>query len=138
MTENAMLYALYDMDYDSRATCHGFRSTASTVLNEHEFPSDVIERQLAHSERDQVRAAYNYAQYLAADNAYEWERNKYRAREYDIEQTLDKQGIKSRESIPHEADRRRRAERLIEMGKSYTPPAVERLQEKDGPDLERD
>ena len=64
MTENTMLYALYDMDYDSRATCHGFRSTASTTLNEHEFPSDVIERQLAHCERDQVRAAYNYAQYL--------------------------------------------------------------------------
>jgi integrase len=64
MSENTMLYALYRMGYHSRATGHGFRSTASTVLNEHGFPPDVIERQLAHGERDKVRAAYNHAQYL--------------------------------------------------------------------------
>ncbi len=64
MSENTMLYALYRMGYHSRATGHGFRSTASTVLNENGFPFDVIERQLAHSERDKVRAAYNHAQYL--------------------------------------------------------------------------
>ena len=64
MSENTMLYALYRMGYHSRATGHGFRSTASTILNEHGFRADVIERQLAHSERNNVRAAYNYAQYL--------------------------------------------------------------------------
>ncbi len=64
MSENTMLYALYRMGYHSRATGHGFRSTASTILNEHEFRADVIERQLAHSERNRVRAAYNHAQYL--------------------------------------------------------------------------
>lgn len=64
MSENTILYALYRMGYHSRATGHGFRSTASTILNENEFAPDVIERQLAHSERDKVRAAYNYAQYL--------------------------------------------------------------------------
>lgn len=64
MSENTILYALYRMGYHSRATGHGFRSTASTALNENGFPPDVIERQLAHSERDKVRAAYNYAQYL--------------------------------------------------------------------------
>jgi integrase len=64
MSENTMLYALYRMGYHSRATGHGFRSTASTVLNEHEFRPDVIERQLAHGERNRVRAAYNHAQYL--------------------------------------------------------------------------
>ena len=64
MSENTMLYALYRMGYHSRTTGHGFRSTASTILNEHEFRADVIERQLAHSERDTVRAAYNHAQYL--------------------------------------------------------------------------
>ncbi len=64
MSENTMLYALYRMGYHSRATGHGFRSTASTILNEHEFRPDVIERQLAHSERNRVRAAYNHAQYL--------------------------------------------------------------------------
>ena len=52
MSENTMLYALYRMGYHSRATGHGFRSTASTVLNEHGFHADVIERQLAHCERD--------------------------------------------------------------------------------------
>jgi integrase len=64
MSENAMLYALYRMGYHSRATGHGVRSTASTILNENGFSPDVIERQLAHSERNAVRAAYNYAQYL--------------------------------------------------------------------------
>ncbi len=64
MSENTMLYALYRMGYRSRATGHGFRSTASTILNEHGFRADVIERQLAHTERNNVRAAYNHAQYL--------------------------------------------------------------------------
>jgi integrase len=64
MSENTMLYALYRMGYHSRTTGHGFRSTASTILNENGFMPDVIERQLAHSERNKVRAAYNHAQYL--------------------------------------------------------------------------
>jgi integrase len=64
MSENTMLYALYRMGYHSRTTSHGFRSTASTILNEHGFRADVIERQLAHNERNTVRAAYNHAQYL--------------------------------------------------------------------------
>ena len=51
MSENTMLYALYRMGYHSRTTGHGFRSTASTILNEHDFRADVIERQLAHGER---------------------------------------------------------------------------------------
>ena len=64
MSENTMLYALYRMGYHSRTTGHGFRSTASTILNENGFMPDVIERQLAHTERNTVRAAYNHAQYL--------------------------------------------------------------------------
>ena len=64
MSENTILYALYRMGYRSRATGHGFRSTASTILNENGFAPDVIERQLAHVERNKVRAAYNHAQYL--------------------------------------------------------------------------
>lgn len=64
MSENTMLYALYRMGYHSRTTGHGFRATASTILNENGFASDVIERQLAHSERNKVRAAYNHAQYI--------------------------------------------------------------------------
>ena len=64
MSENTMLFALYRMGYHSKATGHGFRATASTILNEHGFMPDVIERQLAHGERNKVRAAYNHAQYL--------------------------------------------------------------------------
>ena len=64
ISENTVLYALYRMGYHSRATGHGFRSTASTILNELGFPGDVIERQLAHSSKNKVRAAYNKAQYL--------------------------------------------------------------------------
>lgn len=45
-------------------TPHGFRAMASTILNENGFNSDWIERQLAHIERNRVRAAYNYADYL--------------------------------------------------------------------------
>ena len=64
MSENAMLYALHRMGYKGRMTGHGFRAVASTMLNECGFRADVIERQLAHSERDKVRAAYNRAEYL--------------------------------------------------------------------------
>ncbi len=64
MSENTLLGAIYRMGYHSRVTVHGFRSTASTILNENGFNRDHIERQLAHGERDKVRAAYNHAQYL--------------------------------------------------------------------------
>jgi integrase len=58
MSENTVLFALYDMGYRFKATGHGFRATASTILNENGFAPDVIERQLAHGERNKVRAAY--------------------------------------------------------------------------------
>lgn len=64
ISENTLLYSMYRMGYHSRATVHGFRATASTILNEHGFTPDVIERQLAHAERNKVRASYNHAQYL--------------------------------------------------------------------------
>ena len=65
MSENTLLYALYRMGYHSRATAHGFRATASTILNERGFRPDVIERQLAHVERNKVRAAYHRTEYLS-------------------------------------------------------------------------
>ena len=64
MSNNTMLYAMYRMGYHSKATVHGFRATASTILNEHGFRADVIERQLAHAEKNRVRASYNHAEYL--------------------------------------------------------------------------
>lgn len=62
--ENALIQALYYMGYKSKMTVHGFRAIASTVLNERGFRADVIERQLAHAESNQVRRAYNRAQYM--------------------------------------------------------------------------
>ncbi len=64
MSNNTLLFALYRMGWHKRATIHGFRALASTQLNEMGFNKDWIERQLAHGERDQVRASYNHAQYL--------------------------------------------------------------------------
>jgi len=69
MSNNTMLCALYSMGYHGRATVHGFRSMASTALNEMGFRSDVIERQLAHQDQNSVRAAYNRAQYLVERRA---------------------------------------------------------------------
>lgn len=64
MSENTINKAIHDMGYKGELVGHGFRSLASTVLNEKGFRADVIERQLAHMPRDKVRAAYNRAQYL--------------------------------------------------------------------------
>ena len=65
MSSNTMLYALYRMGYHGRATTHGFRSVASTILNESNlFNRDWIERQLAHVERNEVRRAYNAAEWM--------------------------------------------------------------------------
>lgn len=63
ISENTMLYALYRMGYHGRATVHGFRSTASTVLNENHFNRDWIEAQLAHVDGS-VRSIYNAAEWL--------------------------------------------------------------------------
>ncbi|QPC91434.1 integrase arm-type DNA-binding domain-containing protein [Mesorhizobium sp. INR15] len=64
ISENTLLFALYRMGYHSKATVHGFRSTASTILNESNlWRPDAIERQLAHVPQNEVRAAYNAALY---------------------------------------------------------------------------
>jgi integrase len=65
MSENTVLAALRRLGYDkNEMTGHGFRSMASTLLNEQGWHRDAIERQLAHAERDGVRSAYNYAEHL--------------------------------------------------------------------------
>lgn len=65
ISENTTLAALRRMGYSKEdMTPHGFRSMASTLLNEQGWNRDAIERQLAHAERDSVRAAYNYAEHL--------------------------------------------------------------------------
>ena len=65
MSDVALLAALRRMGYSKEEmTVHGFRSMASTLLNEQGYNRDWIERQLAHGERNSIRAAYNYAEYL--------------------------------------------------------------------------
>lgn len=64
ISENTMIYALYRMGYKDQLTVHGLRRTFSTILNEAGlFEPDWIEKQLAHEERNKVRAAYNAAEY---------------------------------------------------------------------------
>ena len=77
LSENTMIYALYRLGYHSRQTVHGFRGLASTWANEQlvefgkpamwirRYHEDWVEMQLAHSEKNDVRGAYNAAEYLA-------------------------------------------------------------------------
>lgn len=68
MTGTTLNRALERMGFNGKDSigfsAHGFRATASTILNEIGFRPDVIERQLAHAERNKVRASYNQAEYL--------------------------------------------------------------------------
>ncbi|MEJ6008745.1 tyrosine-type recombinase/integrase [Novosphingobium aquae] len=77
ISENTMIYALYRLGYHTRQTVHGFRGLASTWANEQlvevgkpvswirKYHEDWVELQLAHSESNEVRGAYNAAEYLA-------------------------------------------------------------------------
>ena len=65
ISDMTLLAGLRRMGYGKDdMTVHGFRSMASTLLNEQGYNRDWIERQLAHAERNSVRASYNYAEYL--------------------------------------------------------------------------
>jgi integrase len=65
MSDNTILSALRRMGYTKEEMSgHGFRAMASTVLHEQGWPSDIIERQLAHAERNSIKAAYNHTQNL--------------------------------------------------------------------------
>ena len=65
LSDMALLTALRRMGIaKEEMTIHGFRAAASSLLNAQGWPSDVIERQLAHAERNKVRAAYNRHDYL--------------------------------------------------------------------------
>ena len=64
MSENTINMVIKRMGYEGKMVGHGFRALASTTLNEQGYPPDIIERQLAHAERNKIRAAYNRAEYL--------------------------------------------------------------------------
>src|SRR5450759_2006927 len=73
MTTTTLNRALERMGFTGKDgtgfSAHGFRATASTILNEIGYRADVIERQLAHRERNKVRASYNQAEYLGERRA---------------------------------------------------------------------
>lgn len=64
ISENAVLLVIRQIGYEGLASGHGFRHQFSTILNEHGWPHDAIERQLAHVDRNNIRGIYNHAQYL--------------------------------------------------------------------------
>ena len=64
LSENTFNSAMARMGYKNLATAHGFRAMFSTVCNETGWRADVIERQLAHKERNEVRAAYHRSTYM--------------------------------------------------------------------------
>lgn len=64
ISENSVLQVIRQIGYEGIASGHGFRHQFSTVLNEHGWPHDAIERQLAHSDSNSIRGIYNHAQYL--------------------------------------------------------------------------
>jgi integrase len=63
MNAETLRRSLERLGYKGKAHIHGFRSTASTILNETGFNPDAIERQLSHVETNKVRSAYNRAEY---------------------------------------------------------------------------
>lgn len=64
ISENTVNQALRRLGYQGVMTAHGFRSTASSLLNESErWSPDVIESALAHQDQNAVRATYNRASY---------------------------------------------------------------------------
>lgn len=65
ISENTVLGVIRYIGYDGLASGHGFRHQFSTVMNEQQrWPSDAIEKQLAHNDKNNVRGIYNHAQYL--------------------------------------------------------------------------
>ncbi|HBA3988851.1 TPA: tyrosine-type recombinase/integrase [Escherichia coli] len=64
ISENAVLLVIRQIGYEGMASGHGFRHQFSTVMNEHGWPKDAIERQLAHVDSASIRGIYNHAQYM--------------------------------------------------------------------------
>lgn len=64
MSENGILSVIYRLGYKGKVTGHGFRHTASTILNENGFNADWIEMALAHVSGNKIRGIYNHALYL--------------------------------------------------------------------------
>ena len=64
ISENAVLLVIRQIGYEGLASGHGFRHQFSTIMNEHEWPADAIEKQMAHANSGSIRGIYNHAQYM--------------------------------------------------------------------------
>ncbi len=87
MSDNAMSKALRDMGYGGKATPHGFRSSFSSMAHERSgFASEVIEKALAHEEKNKIKGAYNRAEYLEQRRQLmQWWGNTLQVLEYGVE-----------------------------------------------------
>jgi len=87
MSDNAMSKALRDMGYKGKATPHGFRASFSSMAYEKSgFASEVIEKSLAHEEKNKIKRAYNRAEYLEQRRQLmKWWGNRLYALEYGAE-----------------------------------------------------
>lgn len=74
ISENALNVALRRIGFTGEEmTAHGFRGMASTLLRENGYQSEYVEAQLAHAERNKVKAAYNHAEYIMErTNMMQW------------------------------------------------------------------
>ncbi|MDR0816089.1 MAG: integrase arm-type DNA-binding domain-containing protein [Desulfovibrio sp.] len=103
ISDMTLLAALRRLGYGKeQMTVHGFRSMASTLLNERGFNRDWIERQLAHGDRNGIRAAYNYAEYLPERRIMmqAWADYLDRLREGKIKVKIHKHGLVRRQPSP--------------------------------------
>ena len=87
MSDNAMSKALRDMGYQGKATPHGFRSSFSSMAHERSgFASEVIEKSLAHEEKNKIKGTYNRAEYLEQRRQLmQWWGNKLQSMEHGAE-----------------------------------------------------
>lgn len=85
MSDNAMSKVFRDMGYQGKATPHGFRASFSSIAHEKSgFPSEVIEKALAHEEKNKIKGAYNRAEYLGQRrDLLQWWGNQLQALECD-------------------------------------------------------
>lgn len=90
ISENAVLVMLKNIGLWQKTTAHGLRSTFSSLANEQQINPDVIERQLAHTPGDKVRAAYNRSEYLPQRIALmQWYSNWIDGKQQSFDQFLD-------------------------------------------------
>lgn len=92
LSENTMLFGLYRIGYHSKMTMHGFRALFSTICNEAEFNPDAIERQLAHKEKNAIRAAYHRSEYMAERiKMMQWWAEHLQSLEYGSDLVINKE-----------------------------------------------